>query len=97
MLSEVRTETIDRAAAVAPIRFVEIEFSFWSTEMLDNGVAQAAKDHDVAILAYAPLGYGFLTGKIKSLDDIPQKDGRRMFGRFQPEVRRVTLSFIPLR
>ncbi|KAK3985467.1 NADP-dependent oxidoreductase domain-containing protein [Cladorrhinum sp. PSN332] len=86
VLSEVRAETIKRAAAVAPIKFVEIEFSFWSTEMFENGVARVAKDHNVAILAYAPLGYGFLTGKIKKLEDIPQNDGRRMFGRFQPET-----------
>ncbi|KAK4221374.1 pyridoxal reductase [Podospora fimiseda] len=86
VLSEVRAETINRAAAIAPIKFVEIEFSFWSTEMFDNGVSKAANEHDVAILAYAPLGYGFLTGKIKKLEDIPEKDGRRMFGRFQPET-----------
>ncbi|KAK4169901.1 NADP-dependent oxidoreductase domain-containing protein [Cladorrhinum sp. PSN259] len=85
VLSEVRAETIKRAAAVAPIKFVEIEFSLWSTEMFDNGVAKAAKDHDVVILAYAPLGYGFLTGKIKKLEDIPETDVRRRIGRFQPE------------
>ncbi|KAI0594891.1 Aldo/keto reductase [Biscogniauxia sp. FL1348] len=43
-LSEVRAETIRRASAVCPIRFAEVEFSLWSTEMLDNGVALAAKE-----------------------------------------------------
>ncbi len=54
-LSEVRAETIRRASAVCPVKFAEIEFSLWSTEMLDNGVAAAAKECNVVILSYAPL------------------------------------------
>ncbi|RYP92124.1 hypothetical protein DL770_001785 [Monosporascus sp. CRB-9-2] len=41
---------------------VEIEFSLWSTEILTNGVAETCKELDIPMLAYAPLGYGFLTG-----------------------------------
>ncbi|KAF3768730.1 Aldo/keto reductase [Cryphonectria parasitica EP155] len=84
-LSEVRAETIRRASAVCPIRFAEIEFSLWSTDMLHNGVAQAAKECNVILWCYAPLGYGFLTGAIKKFEDIPEGDGRRAVGRFQPE------------
>jgi pyridoxine 4-dehydrogenase len=47
-LSEVRAETIKRAAAVAPIKFAEAEFSLWCTEILSNGVAAAAKEAGVA-------------------------------------------------
>jgi pyridoxine 4-dehydrogenase len=85
-LSEVRAETINRASAVAPIKFTEVEFSLWSTEIIDNGVAAAAKVHNVILLSYAPLGYGFLSGTVKKVEDIPQGDTRHMFGRFQPEV-----------
>lgn len=85
-LSEVRAETIRRASAVTPIKYAEVEFSLWSTEMLSNGVAAAAKECNVSLLTYAPLGYGFLTGAVKKLEDIPKGDIRRMFGRFQPEV-----------
>lgn len=85
-LSEVRAETIRRAAAVTQIKYAEIEFSLWSTEMLSNGVAAAAKECNVSLLTYAPLGYGFLSGAIKKLEDIPQGDIRHSFGRFQPEV-----------
>lgn len=85
-LSEVRAETIRRASAVCPIRFSEVEFSLWSTEMLENGVAVAAKECNVVLLTYAPLGYGFLTGSIRKLEDIPENDLRRRIGRFQPEV-----------
>jgi pyridoxine 4-dehydrogenase len=85
-LSEVRAETIRRAAAICPIKFAEVEFSLWSTEILDNGVAAAAKESNTTLLAYAPLGYGFLTGAIKKLEDIPEGDIRLLFGRFHPEV-----------
>ncbi|KAB5575477.1 NADP-dependent oxidoreductase domain-containing protein [Coniochaeta sp. 2T2.1] len=85
-LSEVRAETIRRVAAVCPIKYAEIEFSLWSTEMLDNGVVEAAKENNVAILTYAPLGYGFLTGRVRKLEDIPEGDGRLRMGRFQPDT-----------
>jgi len=93
-LSEVRADTIRRAAAVVPIAFAEVEFSLWSTEILDNGVALAAKECNVVLLSYAPLGYGFLTGEIKKLEDIPQGDGRHMFGRFQPENFQKNLDLV---
>lgn len=51
-----------------------------------NGVAETCKELDVPILTYAPLGYGFLTGQVKRLEDIPEGDIRHLFGRFQPEV-----------
>lgn len=91
-LSEVGAETIRRASAVTPIKYVEIEFSLWSTEMLSNGVAAAAKECKVSLLTYAPLGYGFLTGDIKKLEDIPKGDIRHRFGRFQPEASDVYIS-----
>lgn len=86
-LSEVGEPSIRRAYAVCPISAVEIEFSLWSTEMLTNGVATTCKELDIPILTYAPLGYGFLTGQVKKLEDIPKGDIRHMFGRFQPQVR----------
>lgn len=85
-LSEVSAETIIRAHAVHPISAVEIEFSLWSTDMLSNGVAAACKERDIPIWTYAPLGYGFLTGKVRTLEDIPKGDIRLSTGRFQPEV-----------
>lgn len=81
-----RAETLRRASAVTPIKYAEIEFSLWSTEMLSNGVAAAAKDCNISLLTYAPLGYGFLSGAVKKLEDVPKGDLRHMIGRFQPEV-----------
>lgn len=85
-LSEVGAQTICKAHAVCPLTLVEVEFSLWSTDILTNGVATVCKERDIPILSYAPLGYGFLTGQVTKLEDIPKGDIRHMLGRFQPEV-----------
>ncbi|KAL8652655.1 MAG: hypothetical protein Q9210_002549 [Variospora velana] len=84
-LSEVGASTIKKAHAICPLSVVEVEFSLWSPDILTNGVADTCKGLDIPILTYAPLGYGFLTGRITKLEDIPKGDIRHMFGRFQPE------------
>jgi pyridoxine 4-dehydrogenase len=85
-LSEVRAETIRRAHKVHPICGVEVEFSLWATDILTNGVAATCAELGIPIVAYSPLGRGFLTGDIKSVDDLPEGDRRRMMPRFQPDV-----------
>ena len=84
-LSECSAQTIHRAAKVHKITAVEVEYSLFSTDIRDNGVYDACKEHDIIIVAYSPVGAGFLTGQIKSLDDFPKDDHRRSFERFQPE------------
>ena len=84
-LSECSANSIRRAAAVAKISAVEVEFSLWATEILENGVAKACADLDIPIIAYSPLGRGFLTGQIKTPEDIPENDMRRHLERFYPE------------
>ena len=59
-LSECSADSIRRAAKVHKISAVEIEFSLWSTEILDNGVAKACAELDIPIVCYSPLGRGFL-------------------------------------
>lgn len=85
-LSECSAETIRRAHAVHPLSAVEIELSLFSTDVLDNGVAQTCSELKIPIIAYSPLSRGFLTGQIKTLDDLTENDSRRMFPRFQPDV-----------
>ena len=84
-LSECSADTIRRAAAVTKISAVEVELSLWSTEILTNGVAKACADLNIPIIAYSPLGRGFLTGQIKKPEDIPEGDLRRHLERFFPE------------
>lgn len=83
-LSEASATTIRRAHAVHPIASVEVEFSLWSTEILQNGVAATCAELGIPIVGYSPLGRGFLTGEIRSSDDIPDGDMRKHMDRFQP-------------
>ena len=59
-LSECSADTIRRASKIHKISGVEVEFSLWATEIVDNGVAQACAELDIPIIAYSPLGRGFL-------------------------------------
>lgn len=84
-LSEVGADSIRAAAKVHPIATVEVEFSPFSMDMETNGVLQACKDNDVAILAYSPLSRGFFTGTLHKRSDIPEGDMRLFLDRFNEE------------
>ena len=85
-LSEVGAETIRRAAAVAKIAAVEVEFSLFSTDILENGVAEACAENGITLIAYSPLSRGLLTGQIRSHGELSADDWRLKFNlpRFQP-------------
>jgi pyridoxine 4-dehydrogenase len=83
-LSEVSAATIDEAAAITNIVAVEVELSLFSTDPLENGIAEACARHNIPLVAYSPLGRGILTGQIRSIDDFPEGDFRRYMPRFQP-------------
>ena len=93
-LSEVRAETIRRAHKVHPICGVEVEFSLWATDILSNGIAATCAELGIPIVAYSPLGRGFLTGDIKSFGDLPDGDMRKMLPRFQPDVFSKNLELV---
>jgi pyridoxine 4-dehydrogenase len=59
-LSEVGANTIRKAHSVHPIAAVEVEFSLWVTDILENGVAATCAELGIPIVAYSPLGRGFL-------------------------------------
>ncbi|KAF7790280.1 hypothetical protein EIP86_001234 [Pleurotus ostreatoroseus] len=84
-MSECSAATLRKANAVHPIALVEIEVSPWSMEEETKKVLAATQELGIAVAAYSPLGRGFLTGSIKSLDDIPEGDWRRGLTRFSPE------------
>ncbi|KAJ3540596.1 hypothetical protein NM688_g6206 [Phlebia brevispora] len=84
-VSECSAETLRRANAVHPIAAVEIEVSPWSYEEETRKVIATAQELGIAVVAYAPLGRGFLTGSIKTIDDLPEGDMRRKFTRFNKE------------
>jgi aryl-alcohol dehydrogenase-like predicted oxidoreductase len=83
-LSEVAAETLRRAAAIHPIAAVQSEYSLWSQD-IEAEVIPACRELGVTLVAYSPLGRGFLGGQIKSPDDLAPDDFRRALPRFQPE------------
>ncbi|RZL15450.1 MAG: aldo/keto reductase [Pedobacter sp.] len=82
-LSEVSSETVKRAHAVHPITAVQSEYSLFERTVEERGVLETLKELGVGFVAYSPLGRGFLTGEIRSIDDIPEDDFRRGIPRFQ--------------
>ncbi len=83
-LSEVGPGTIRRAHRVHPLSAVQSEYSLW-TRGLEDGVLPALRELGIGLVAYSPIGRGFLSGKIKSINDLSESDWRRNNPRFQGE------------
>jgi aryl-alcohol dehydrogenase-like predicted oxidoreductase len=71
-----------RACKVHQINALQSEYWLWSRDP-EDGVLQACRDLGIGFVANSPLGHGFLTGQIKSFDDLAADDYRRMSPRFQ--------------
>ncbi|KAJ7506645.1 aldo/keto reductase [Mycena galericulata] len=84
-LSECLTTTLRRAHAVHPVTAVEIEVSIWSYATEQKDVISTAAELGVSVLAYSPLGQGFLTVAITSRADIPEGDWRSHLSPFSEE------------
>jgi aryl-alcohol dehydrogenase-like predicted oxidoreductase len=82
-LSEAGPETIRRAHAVHPIVALETEYSLWSRDV-EQAILPTCRELGIGFMAYAPLGRGFLTATIKTLDALLPKDRRREHPRFDP-------------
>jgi aryl-alcohol dehydrogenase-like predicted oxidoreductase len=83
-LSEAGPDTLRRASKVHPITALQSEYSLWSRDP-EDGVLQVCRELGIGFVAYSPLGRGFLTGEIKTFDDLAPDDYRRMSPRFQGE------------
>jgi aryl-alcohol dehydrogenase-like predicted oxidoreductase len=92
-LSEASAETIRRAHAVHPISALQSEYSLWSRDIEDE-VLPAIRELGIGLVAYSPLGRGFLTGQITSPDDFEEGDFRRHNPRFQGENFRQNLRLV---
>jgi len=84
-LSEASAATLEHACKVHPIAALQSEYSLWTRDIEDFGTLAAARRLGVALVAYSPLGRGFLTGKLKTIDDVSADDYRRSSPRFQGE------------
>jgi aryl-alcohol dehydrogenase-like predicted oxidoreductase len=82
-ISEAAPETIRRAHAVHPVTAVQTEWSLWTRDVEDDGVLATVRELGIGFVAYSPLGRGFLSGRIRSVDDLAEDDFRRVNPRFQ--------------
>jgi aryl-alcohol dehydrogenase-like predicted oxidoreductase len=83
-LSEASAETIRRAHAVHPITAVQSEFSLWTRDV-EEEVLPTLEELGIALVAYSPLGRGFLSGRFSSPDELDEGDFRRHGPRFTGE------------
>jgi aryl-alcohol dehydrogenase-like predicted oxidoreductase len=81
-LSEAAASTIRRAHAIHPIAALQSEYSLWSREPEDS-VLPTLRELGIGLVPYSPLGRGFLTGQIRSINDLAADDYRRTSPRFQ--------------
>ena len=84
-ISEASAATIERANTVHPVTAVQSEWSLWTREIETNGVLAKVRELGIGFVPYSPLGRGFLTGAVKSLDDLAADDRRRTYPRFKEE------------
>ncbi len=92
-LSEAGSNTIRRAHAVHPIAALQTEYSLWSREPEDE-LLPVCRELGIGFVAYSPIGRGFLSGKIRSIEDLEPDDRRRIFPRFQGENFQKNLDLV---
>lgn len=80
-LSEVGVETIRRAHAVHPVTAVQSEYSLWTRDQ-EEAILPSLRELGIGFVAYSPLGRGFLTGTVRSTQELPDTDYRKTNPRF---------------
>jgi aryl-alcohol dehydrogenase-like predicted oxidoreductase len=93
-LSEAGADTIRKAAEVHPISALQSEYSLWERSV-EEEILPIVRELGIGFVAYSPLGRGFLTGKIRSVDDLEESDARRQrFPRFERENLEANLGLV---
>jgi len=92
-LSEAAPDTIRRAHRVHPIAALQTEYSLWSRDPEDE-ILPTIRELGIGFVPYSPLGRGFLTGRFRSIDDLPADDYRRNSPRFQGENFQKNLDLV---
>jgi len=94
-LSEAGAQTIRRAHAVQPVAALQSEYSLW-TRTLEKELVPTLQELGIGLVAYSPLGRGFLTGKIDENTSFDSGDFRNMLPRFTPEARKANQALVDL-
>ncbi len=92
-LSEAGPQTIRRAHAVHPISALQTEYSLWSREP-EEAILPTVRELGIGFVAYSPLGRGFLSGRFRTPEDLPEDDFRRHHPRFQGENFQRNLALV---
>lgn len=92
-LSEAAAGTLRRAVKVHPIAALQTEYSLWSRDV-ESEILPTCRELGIGFVPYSPLGRGFLTGKIRKLDDLAEGDWRRNSPRFQAENLKRNLELV---
>jgi aryl-alcohol dehydrogenase-like predicted oxidoreductase len=94
-LSEAGAQTIRKAVEVHPISALQSEYSLWERSV-EQEILPAVRELGIGFVAYSPLGRGFLTGKIRSIEDLQEGDARRAgrFPRFERENLEANLALV---
>jgi aryl-alcohol dehydrogenase-like predicted oxidoreductase len=92
-LSEAAPETIRRANNIHPVTALQTEYSLWTRDV-EREILSTVRELHIGFVAYSPLGRGFLTGKIKSVEDLAPEDWRRFNPRFEKENLEHNLKII---
>jgi aryl-alcohol dehydrogenase-like predicted oxidoreductase len=92
-LSEASPDTIRRAHAVHPIAALQTEYSLWTRDP-ETELLSLLRERGIGLVPYAPLGHGFLTGQIRTPDDIPDDDWRKTNPRFLGEAFHQNLQIV---
>lgn len=91
-LSEAGPQTLRRAQAVHPIAALQTEYSLWTRDVEGNDVLSTCRELGIGFVAYSPLGRGFLAGRFRTIDDLPEDDWRRTNPRFTGEAGQRNLA-----
>jgi aryl-alcohol dehydrogenase-like predicted oxidoreductase len=92
-LSEAAPQTIRRACSVYPISALQTEYSLWTRDV-EGEILDTCRELGIGFVPYSPLGRGFLTGRIKSIEDLEEGDWRRNSPRFQGDNLKHNLAII---
>ena len=84
-LSEASPATLRRAQRAHPIAALQSEYSLFTRDVEQNGVLDTVQELGIALVAYSPLGRGFIAGRFRTGDDLPEGDSRRTTPRFSGE------------
>jgi len=96
-LSEASARTIRRAHAVQPVAAIQTEYSLWTRDPERNGVLKACEELGIGFVPWAPLGEGYLTGKMNGSTRFGLKtDFRHEFPRFSPESLAANMPVVEL-